>query len=394
MNRTLLLLSLFCCGNSFGQSWQKMADVPVDLAFPVVVELNGNIHVVGGGASSGASNLHLRYRPSLNVWDTLPPLPYAAQQPAGAVVLGKIHFFGGGYPNTGKPLDKHYYYDADSGRWFAAKLMPVATAIHKAVVLNNRIYVMSGQPNKTLCEYYDPLSDTWVQNTALPDANFWYGAITANSKNIYRFGGGGFGNPTAAAHRYDPVNDQWDGQPDLPVPLHAASAVALNDTLLFISGGYYSGMTYDKTYVYHTRRQLYYPSNSMPFGTNYHSMVLAQGCVYSVGGDNSSVSGAGVSMLRICNPEYKWSVSVASPISAKPYQVIKTSEGFEIRLSRGRFQTEGVKVYNSLGQELDLPVYPEASGEVKFRSSDFPPGFYWFRFPVEGNFYCEKWSVR
>ena len=84
-----------------------MADVPADLAFPVVVELQGNIHVLGGGGGSGASDLHLRYLPVTDTWDTLASVPYLAQQPCGAVLNGKIHFCAGGYPNTGTPLDEH-----------------------------------------------------------------------------------------------------------------------------------------------------------------------------------------------------------------------------------------------------------------------------------------------
>src|SRR6185436_19063756 len=115
---------------SQSQTWQTLPSLPFSFAFPVVVALRGEIHVMGGGASGGATDMHLRFKPSTGKWDTLPPVPYKAQQPAGAVVNGKIYFCGGGFPNSGSPLKNNYYYDPDSNKWFAATNMPVATAIH------------------------------------------------------------------------------------------------------------------------------------------------------------------------------------------------------------------------------------------------------------------------
>jgi N-acetylneuraminic acid mutarotase len=321
--------------DSYAQNWQTKADVPVNLAFPVVVSLNGNIHVLAGGGPGGASKLHLRYKPSTNKWDTLAPVPFLAQQPAGAVVGGKIHYCGGGYPNSGTRLDKHFVYDPDSAKWFQETKLPVAIAIHKAVEYDNKLYVMSGQPDKALFEYYDPNSQSWVQKSALPDQNFWYGAITSNSKGIFRFGGGGFGAPTAAAHSYNKTSDQWVSIPSLPVALHAASAVALNDSLIFITGGYSAGTTYDKSYIYHIRKQLYYPTNVMPFGTNYHSLVLVDDCIYSVGGDNSSVTGAETSHIMLCNPQYKWAVGIKESKPDKIYTISQSSGKLKLEFKPG-----------------------------------------------------------
>lgn len=80
------------------QSWQAMSDISEELAFPVVVELRGNILVLGGGASAGATDIHLRYTPATDSWNTLPPVPYFAQQAAGEVVNDMNHFCGGGHP--------------------------------------------------------------------------------------------------------------------------------------------------------------------------------------------------------------------------------------------------------------------------------------------------------
>lgn len=371
------------------QNWDKKAAVPVDLAFPVVVASGQNIHVIGGGGPAGASNLHLRYRADTDRWDTLPPVTYLAQQPAGALLNGKIHVFGGGYPNTGTRLDKHVYYDLDSGKWFPAAKLPSAIAIHKAVSYNGKIYVMGGQPDKLLFQEFDPGTNTWTRKSDLPDQNFWYGAITANANGMYRFGGGGFGAPVKSAHYFQAKSDQWIAIPPLPVALHAASAVALNDSLIFISGGYSDGITHDKTYIYHTRKQLYYPSNVLPFGTNYHSTVLSAGCIYSIGGDNSSVLGAGVSLIRLCSPEYKWAVSVAPVRTNRPYELAVTPEGICIRLALWepkepvRFEIMELNGKVIAGGNMDKPVhYCSVSG--------FKPGIYLLKLTGYNRHFMEK----
>lgn len=60
---------------STAQPWQTMADIPLDFVFPVVVELRGNIHVLGGGSAGTATDMHVRYSPSTDTWDTLASLP-------------------------------------------------------------------------------------------------------------------------------------------------------------------------------------------------------------------------------------------------------------------------------------------------------------------------------
>src|SRR5215203_2569448 len=170
---------------SNAQNWQHKADIPLAFVFPVVVELDGNIHVMGGGNNGVATDQHVRYSPLTDIWDTLAAVPYRAQQPAGAVVNGKIHYCGGGFPTSGQRLDLHYYFDPDSNAWYPAANLPVAVAIHKCAELDGKLYVLSGQPDKTLCEYYDPLTDTWTQLIALHDQNFWYGVIVNANNTLY-----------------------------------------------------------------------------------------------------------------------------------------------------------------------------------------------------------------
>ena len=386
----ILTISISLCSDA--QPWQTLANLPVDLAFPVVVELNGNIHVMGGGASSVASDLHLRYTPSTDTWDTLAPVPYRAQQPAGAVVNGKIHFCGGGFPNTGTPLDLHYYYDPDSAQWYQAANMPVPTAIHKAVSLDGKMYVLSGQPNRYLCEYYDPVSDSWTQLNSLPDQNFWYGAIAATGQTIYRFGGGGYLSPVNLAHRYDKLNDTWVPLPVLPEALHAPAGVTINDSLIVYSGGYLSAVTKDKVWIYNTNAQTYTLSDSLPAARNYHSMVKVDTCIYSVGGYNISFPSMGFSLIKNCASNVVIT-SVPSPVTEvqKPYSISITPSVVSIYLDSHYNGDASVRLIDVTGRTV--LSQGTGNGSIEIRNETLSTGLYLVIIYTGEQSYVERWAV-
>lgn len=387
--KTLVTFFLSLLSSSLlAQAWQKMADVPVELAFPVVAELRGNIHVMGGGAPAGATDLHLRYQPALNKWDTLAPIPYKAQQPAGAVLRGNIHYFGGGYPNSGSRLDKHYYYNPDSNKWYAAAVLPVATAIHEAVSANGKLYCLSGQPNKTLCQYYDPDSNKWFQKNALPDQNFWYGAIVSVNHVIYRFGGGGFTAPTAACHKYNASADNWTNLTDLPNGLHAVAGTAMGDSAIYLSGGYYNGAEQKSTWIYDIKKNTYYVGEPYESGRNYHSLVTIGNCIYSVGGNNDLYPNTGVSLLKYCPPAFP--LNVIEPESEKLYTVVKTPALLKITFNHILANPMDIFVYDSKGtlvnhQSSYLQTDFELSGE------NLPQALYIIRVQSGAKVFTEKW---
>ena len=254
------------------QAWTDLSDIPEKLAFPVVVVLNNNIHVIGGGAPVGATGLHLRYKIGVDTWDTLTPVPFLAQQPGGAVVNGKIHYFGGGFPNSGTPLNDHYVYDPGSNSWDTASIIPINRVIHEAVTLKDSIYVMGGQPDKLRFELYSTSTNSWKSLNNLPDQDFWYGSIVTVNDTIYRFGGGGFLSPSKKAQRYNVSTDSWNNLPDMPEELHALAGAAIGDSI-YLVGGYNTGNVKDKVWIYDIKTQIYHQGFPVPKARNYHAVV-------------------------------------------------------------------------------------------------------------------------
>lgn len=376
------------------QPWQTLADIPADLAFPVVVELRGNIHVIGGGSTGGATDLHLRYTPATNIWDTLPPVPYLAQQPAGAVVNDRIHFCGGGYPTTGQRLDLHYYYDPDSVQWFQAANLPVATAIHKATAYDGKLYVLSGQPDKALCEYYDPGNDTWYQKNPLPDQDYWYGALVSTSQTIFRFGGGAYFAPSKKAHRYNQLTDSWIPLPDLPIALHALAGVAMNDSMICISGGYGSSGETDKVWIYNINTQQYLPSDSLPVARNYHSMVKIDSCVYSVGGYKAGIPAIGTSLIKNCAPVIISAIADINKDLQKPYTMHISPSGIQIQIKEHALNTGvEIKLTDISGKIIKQHIAGKNDTFMMIENKTLINGMYAVILVIDNRIFTEKWVV-
>lgn len=281
----------------FAQAWTDMADIPVKLTFPVVAVVGTDIHVMGGGGDAGATDIHLRYKTSTNTWDTLAPVPYLAQQPGGDAVNGKIHYLGGGFPNSGTPLKKHFMYDVLSDNWDTAADIPANRVIHEVIAIQDSLYVMGGQPDKLRFERYDPSTDTWKSLNNLPDQDFWYGTVVNVNDTIYRFGGGGYLSPSDKAMRYNSESDVWVNLPVMPEELHALAGAAIGDSI-YLVGGYTSlGLVSDAVWIYDVHNQSYAQGFSLPAGRNYHEVVSVGTCIYAIGGQDLTVD---LSMIRHC----------------------------------------------------------------------------------------------
>ncbi|MFN0215120.1 MAG: Kelch repeat-containing protein, partial [Saprospiraceae bacterium] len=302
MKRILALLpiySLLVCPNLFAQKWDTLAPIPESFTFPVVAEVGGKIHIMGGGGVGGATNHHFAYDPATDSWISRAPVPYLAQQPAGTSANGKIHFFGGGYPNSGSPKADHHIYNPVTDTWTKAADLTAPRAIHYSVALNDVVYSLAGQGMANLCQTYDPLANAWITKNNLPDNGFWYGAHVATEGHIYRFCGGGYTAPNKFAHRYDLETDSWASLPMFPAATHAIKGAAIGNKI-YLAGGYHSFAERDEVFVFDTDTETYSVGTPLPLGRTYHNMVALDSCIYVVGGNHAIDETVKYQLLRFC----------------------------------------------------------------------------------------------
>ncbi len=291
---------LICFINSgFSQSWESLANMPEKLTFPVAVVADGKIHVMGGGATGGATTKHFQYNPANNTWTQKADVPYKAQQPAGAALGKQIHFFGGGFPNSGSPLKHHYIYNTETDSWKQAADLTQARAIHYGVSLNGLVYSLAGQGVSNWCEVYDEVNDSWQRKNNLPDTKFWYGAHVVTHGSIFRFCGGGYTAPVNDAHRYDPLSDTWSALSKAPVAIHGVGGAAVGDKI-YLVGGYHDFEDSKEVWIYDLQSHSYQKGEALPVGRTYHNVLSLDDCIYSIGGNNAIDPTVGISLLRFC----------------------------------------------------------------------------------------------
>lgn len=358
---------------TYAQAWKSLKDVPVKLAFPVVLELDGNIHVIGGGGPNGASQLHLRYLVKDDRWDTLAPVPYKAQQPGGAVVGGEIHYFGGGYPNSGTRLDDHYAYHPPTNSWRKQADLPIPRVIHKTAVLDEKIYVMSGQPDKSRVDIFNKADSSWSSGGNLPDGNFWYSGIAVHQQSIYRFGGGGSTSSAAEAHLFNSASE-WTSLPSLLTRNHAPAAAVMGDSI-YIIGGYADYRYTTQCLVFNTSTQIYGKGPSLPEGRSYHSAVTVGKCIYSVGGHNDNDQ-VGTSLIRHCLGDPFSNLGITSGERQVPTVYFNGDGNLAISGLKDYTGPAVVQLFDHKGMQLLSAEINHGEEHLELSTKAFPAGIY------------------
>lgn len=372
------------------QKWDTLAPIPEDLTFPVVVAVDGKIHIMGGGGSGGATDHHYAYDPATDNWETKAPVPYKAQQPAGAAANGKIHFFGGGFPNSGTPLNDHYIYDPAADAWAPGADLTSARAIHYGVSLNDVVYTLAGQGKSNVCQAYDAANDAWITKNALPDNFFWYGAHVAAEGHIYRFCGGGYTAPNAFAHRYDPGNDMWVSLPPFPHATHAIKGAAI-DKKIYLVGGYYDFLERTEVWIYDTDAGTYTPGTPLPLGRNYQNVVAIGDCIYVLGGNNAIDESVGVQLLRFCPEETS---AVRPNLSSIPLQVSFTAEHLAISAPQEIQGPGRITVLNMAGAIVfSREMYMDGGDQPQIWVGPLVPGLYVVQLQTRDNLFVGRISA-
>ncbi|KAK4186061.1 hypothetical protein QBC35DRAFT_465064 [Podospora australis] len=256
------------------QTWRRAADAPKGLNHPNAAVVNGKIFLLGGLKEVTPTDLAWRptneswvYDPATDIWSSLPPLPVTdvARGSAAMGVFGHIIFLAGGITQTPfdpalgeqESVDDVSAFDTKTNTWInlpaKAKKIPAARDHAGAAVVGNKFYILGGRDHgqnnvrDTVFELdFKNLQKGWVvKKGKMPTAR---GGVVAAAvgKNIYTIGGEG--NPKNGTEgvfpqveAYDTTKDKWEKLPDMQVPRHGTSAVALGGGIYIPGGGVKQG---------------------------------------------------------------------------------------------------------------------------------------------------------
>ena len=163
-----------------------------------VTEFNGTIYMVAGyNPNSGPVNTMESFNPANGSFTSLAALPayQYLHSAVGVTAVGKIYSMGGYTPQGYTGIN--YEYDVAANSWTTRANISNGAAqqnmlYHRAIVLNNRVYVCAGQNANTGIQQntyeYNAFTNTWTQRASLNYLHYMHAAVAINGKG-YVYGG-------------------------------------------------------------------------------------------------------------------------------------------------------------------------------------------------------------
>jgi N-acetylneuraminic acid mutarotase len=296
--------------------WRLAATLLVPRSEQAVTELDGMIYVVGGYPPGRIpSDVVQVYNVATDRWAFGPPVPMPLHHAMAAAVSGRLYVIGGEFDGagTGRPevyLDTVYELNPTVGAWRRRSLMPTARSGGGATVMDGKIYVAGGRPPRGGdFAVYDPAADRWTVLPGVPTQRNHL-AVGAIDGKVYvaggRFGAGFNSEKTAALEIYDPAANRWTVGAQMPAPRGGVASVVANGCLYVIGG---EGNTTDPRGVF-DQNEAYNPrtntwSRLAPMPTPTHGLVGAafvNGGIHIPGGSITQGGGSGTVIHWVFRP--------------------------------------------------------------------------------------------
>jgi serine/threonine protein kinase/N-acetylneuraminic acid mutarotase len=251
-----------------GEHWTDAAEIPTPREHLGAASDGRYLYAVGGRALSADKNSGAfeRYDPESGRWTELEAMPEPAGGVGVAYAAGRIVVVGG--EGRTSASDDVQGYDIEGGRW--SQLPPLSEARHgvAVAVIGDSLYAVGGATDPghvgptQRSEVLDlsgraaapvTVNVKWRRVTQAP-SKLEYAASAEVGGRIWVFGGiGADETPTAEIAAYDHVLNTWTPGPQLPRPLHHATAVNYKGEAVviggFLPGGALTSVASDRVYA-------------------------------------------------------------------------------------------------------------------------------------------------
>ena len=195
-------------------TWQTKQPMPTARAYLEASVVNGQIYLVGGMNNKDKYvNLNEVYTVANDSWAMVEPIPYSVYSYASAVCGDKIYIIGG--QSLQAPITNVNYvqiYDCSNNSWSFGTPMPTFVWLTAAGATTGeaairRIYVMGGVTSDDDVlgdvQVYDPQIDAWTLGASIPSVRNLH-AVAVVDDRIYVIGGDPYCAPGA---NYDPIGN-------------------------------------------------------------------------------------------------------------------------------------------------------------------------------------------
>ena len=189
------------------KKWEAMAPLITARYYHSSVTMGDCVHVIGGRGADKTTVLASVecFSISRRQWSRMPDLQQAVRVPVVVTYGNKIFVFGG-RDAANKDVRCTQVLDSTRGQCTTQSDMIEACSFGAAVTMNNIIYVVGGHYRS--CLKYDPATNTWtklgrpLKEHGIAPAVVWRGCILVS-------GGGGNEPESSVIEQYDPLTDSW-----------------------------------------------------------------------------------------------------------------------------------------------------------------------------------------
>ncbi len=262
--------------------------------------VNEKIYAIGGQVlvyqdssrtESKVVGTNEEYDPYSDSWTEKASMPIPSSDFATAVYDNKIYCIGGGVTDvfnsstgtwdTKITVGFNQVYDPATNTWENKTPAPLPQTSAQANVVNGKIYLVNGYPNRTLMQVYDPLTDKWGETLQIPFSGVTTSGVLDGQ--LYFFG-------DSLTVIYNPNTETWrDGRSPLDVFFKGDLGVTTGivaPKMLYI---FYNPFNAPNSSLYQT--QAYNPTNdswvtgaSLPFQRQEFGVAVVNDVIYVIGG--------------------------------------------------------------------------------------------------------------
>ncbi|NNN06665.1 MAG: hypothetical protein HKL90_12250 [Elusimicrobia bacterium] len=291
-----------------------------------VAAYDGKLYLFGGVHGRWLSDV-LRLDPKTGHWSTVGSLPLPRAAAAAAVKDGHIYLSGGSvFIESGASTNDVLIFNPRTGAWKTGPLMNQARFSHDLLLLKGRLYAFGGMGAAGVVTTYERLShDHWSVSGVV--SNPFYARASAEVAGKAYFAGGVDGIP-GVDHRhaeldvYDPDSDTWTRQAAMPTAREAAATAVLNGKIFVVGGDGEDHQPLATVEVYDPLSNAWSTAPAMPTPRRNAAAAVLDGKLYVMGGAGAASGAAGLDTVEVYDPNTgRWTQSSNSRHLTQPLPI-------------------------------------------------------------------------
>jgi len=381
--RFCLLIILQISGWTYAQNWNQITD------FPGTQRDDGTSFVIGNTSYCGTGNLpwgvgtidFYALDMSDDSWNQIASLPAGEERQYACGFSSATHgYIFGGY-NAGNFFNDLWQYDPISNTWLEKTPLPdVGRSASAYFVIGDTAYFVCG---KTATDYainevwaYNMTNDTWQQKNNFPFGNRWRSCgIASPTKGYLIFGKDEtFVYPTAL-YEFDPLTNSWIQISNFPgIGRTHSKAVFYGGNIVLLSGYDSLNISYNDMWRYDLADNLWFQLNAIPAVERRAGMCFTNSvALYYTAGINSSngkikETWKNINPTEISeNPEELFFDLFPNPANSKVNLTFNQVKNFEIL---------SIIIYDLSGKEIFCESNPGNLKTLEIDVSEFESGTY------------------